>query len=735
MLKLISSKIRYKVMVSMFLLMTINSIISVVLVYENVSSSSTKITQKNLEMINTAISQSLRNAMNTGSVDIIKKAEKDARNIKGVLELKVEQSESLSKLFATNKISSNDKYVLEALNNKKEQFIESRNNNIHTMRVVKPMIATSECIFCHTNQIVGDVIGVVDLTFSMEESDEDLYGILKNNIVIATLLAWFTITVIFFLIRYISKPIESLKESIDDLTTSSNLNKTLEIKSNDEIADVAISFNNYLEYMRKIINEDKVVVKEANEVIQMAKTGFFTYKIKSSSSNEITNELKDTINNMIDELNSKLKTINTALSEFGMGNFKHSIKCNDSSGVIGSMIKATDALGNNSSELLSIIFIAGEELNKTIDVLSSASSSLSKNTQEQASSLELTAQSINDISTNIKLSVNNVNTMSKLADDVNVSANIGKKLANKTAVSMDEINNQVQSINEAITVIDQIAFQTNILSLNAAVEAATAGEAGKGFAVVAGEVRNLATRSAQAANEIKNLVENATIKTNEGKIISDEMINGYEELTSKIVQTKDMINEVSNASISQSNSISLINDSIGIIDKSIHHSAVEAKNIDELSCKVSSLSKDLLSVSNHVTYREETKNQVCDIDRTYLLNKLQLGHIKFKDSNFEKLNGNTRFTVLSHNACSLGQWILKSENNDEEYTKTANWKAMKEEHFNVHSGVQEYINLDSNTQQPDKLIQQALVVENSISKVFETLNLVKMESCKIDNKK
>ncbi len=83
---------------------------------------------------------------------------------------------------------------------------------------------------------------------------------------------------------------------------------------------------------------------------------------------------------------------------------------------------------------------------------------------------------------------------------------------------MDEINEQVNSINEAITVIDQIAFQTNILSLNAAVEAATAGEAGKGFAVVAQEVRNLAARSAEAAKEIKELVETATTKANSGKV-------------------------------------------------------------------------------------------------------------------------------------------------------------------------------------------------------------------------
>ncbi|KHF07873.1 chemotaxis protein, partial [Vibrio parahaemolyticus] len=136
-------------------------------------------------------------------------------------------------------------------------------------------------------------------------------------------------------------------------------------------------------------------------------------------------------------------------------------------------------------------------------------------------------------------------------ETVKSAAQTGYNLADKTTFSMDEINEKVSAINEAISIIDQIAFQTNILSLNAAVEAATAGEAGKGFAVVAQEVRNLASRSAEAAKEIKAIVENATSKANQGKSIATNMIGGYKELNYSISQTINLINDIQNASKEQ----------------------------------------------------------------------------------------------------------------------------------------------------------------------------------------
>jgi methyl-accepting chemotaxis protein len=715
-------------MAVMFVLLTISSLVTMILVYNNVSSSSIEVTKKNLTMLNTAIFQSLRNAMNSGDPVVIAKAEEEARNINGVERLIVAKSKPLIEMYNPGAKYTTDPEVLDVMNNKESKIIEQFEGG-HSMRMIKPMLAKQECLMCHANQKVGDVVGVLDLTFSMAEADADLEDIVMNNIIITTILGWITIIVIFFLVKYISKPIETLQDSIHALMKFSSAEQNIVVKSNDEIGEVAKSFNIYLQHVRDVMREDQHVVEEAEEVIQMAKTGFFSYKIEAKSSNRITNDLRNTINDMISELNRKLTEVNDALAEFGTGNFDHRLLDDNASGTIGSIIKATDALGNNSSELLSIIFIAGEKLDQTIDVLSKASSSLSANANQQAASLEETAAAIEEISSNIQSSVSNVNTMSTLADDVNDAAQYGKQLANQTANSMDEINTQVTAINEAITVIDQIAFQTNILSLNAAVEAATAGEAGKGFAVVAQEVRNLASRSAEAANEIKSLVENATQKAHEGKDISTKMIDGYGVLTDKISQTKDMIDQVSSSSLEQSKGIGQINDTIGMIDRNTQESATEASNIDQLASEVKHLSEGLLGVSEHVTYRQETREQVCDIDMTYYLNRLQLGHIRFKDTNFKDLSHKKQYDVVDHNSCELGKWIKEMEDKGEEFTKTPNWTEMKNHHQKVHGGVQSYVNHNAEGADSLVLVPEALEVEKSINEVFNALNVVKIENC------
>ncbi len=188
--------------------------------------------------------------------------------------------------------------------------------------------------------------------------------------------------------------------------------------------------------------------------------------------------------------------------------------------------------------------------------------------------------------------------MATYSNSVTKSAYDGEKLANQTTVAMDEINTQVNLINDAISIIDQIAFQTNILSLNAAVEAATAGEAGKGFAVVAAEVRNLANRSAEAAKEIKTIVENATKKANQGKDIATNMIDGYKQLNENINQTINLISDIEMSSKEQLSGIEQINDAVNSLDRQTQQNAAIASQTHDVAVLTDEIAKLVVSDAN-----------------------------------------------------------------------------------------------------------------------------------------
>ena len=230
-------------------------------------------------------------------------------------------------------------------------------------------------------------------------------------------------------------------------------------------------------------------------------------------------------------------------------------------------------------------------LSKNVQILSSSANS-------QAASLEQTAAALEQITGSMRNSTQNTQKMEEFAKEVTKSVKEGEELARKTTTSMDEINEQTSSINEAITVIDQIAFQTNILSLNAAVEAATAGESGKGFAVVAQEVRNLASRSAQAAKEIKSIVEAATSKANEGKQIADNMIEGYSKLNESIASTITLIEDVTTSSKEQEQGIIQINEAISTIDKQIQESAAVALETNIVAQQSHDISEQIVLEAN-----------------------------------------------------------------------------------------------------------------------------------------
>ncbi len=372
----------------------------------------------------------------------------------------------------------------------------------------------------------------------------------------------------------------------------------LDDKSTDEIGSMAKVVNDNINQTKKIIEEDRELIHEAEAIMDRVKHGWYSAYIEKSTSNKTLNGFKDNVNDMIKETKARFVEVTNILEEYAHLDYRNTLKLDsiESGGIFELLVTDINKLRDAITTMLIDNKSNGLTLDVSSNVLLNNVDMLNKNSNESAAALEETAAALEEITSNISHNTTNVVKMSTYASQLTTSANEGQELARQTTTAMNEIDTQVNAINDSIGVIDQIAFQTNILSLNAAVEAATAGEAGKGFAVVAQEVRNLASRSAEAANEIKALVENATQKANDGKKISDKMIEGYKGLNENITKTIELISDVESASKEQKVGIEQINDAITSIDQQTQQNASIASQTHDVAVQTDEIAK--LVVSN-----------------------------------------------------------------------------------------------------------------------------------------
>ena len=199
--------------------------------------------------------------------------------------------------------------------------------------------------------------------------------------------------------------------------------------------------------------------------------------------------------------------------------------------------------------------------------IASGNQDLSSRTEEQASNLQETAASLEELTATVKQNTDSAKQASQLASSASEVAARGGAVVEQVVSTMGDIQGSSNKIAEIITVIDGIAFQTNILALNAAVEAARAGEQGRGFAVVAGEVRSLAQRSAQAAREIKALINDSVQRVENGARLVNEAGVTMNEIVAQVRRVTDLIGEITSASLEQSSGISQVNDAVTHLDQ------------------------------------------------------------------------------------------------------------------------------------------------------------------------
>ena len=388
----------------------------------------------------------------------------------------------------------------------------------------------------------------------------------------------------------------SLDHFLDFISFKVNSFKPTEIKSHDELGQLLDRLNEIAIVEDGKLKADMQVMGEITITTDKVEQGIYGCRIKAKTLNPMIQTLSNTINKMIDAINRDMTQLKETLESYSEDDFRPNASIHPSLRAdMLSVMKSVNILGDKLRLNAKTNLTNGETLNSNAVAMSDSVSNVASKANQQAASLEETAAAVEEITSITRNNAENSNKMATLGSLVKNSANHGQDLANKTATSMDAINTEVTAINDAISVIDQIAFQTNILSLNAAVEAATAGEAGKGFAVVAQEVRNLASRSAEAANEIKTLVESATTKANEGKKISADMISGYETLNGHIGETIHIIEDVSSASKEQMLGIEQINDAVTMLDRVTQENASEANNVASIAGEVRTMANELVA--------------------------------------------------------------------------------------------------------------------------------------------
>jgi methyl-accepting chemotaxis protein-2 (aspartate sensor receptor) len=263
---------------------------------------------------------------------------------------------------------------------------------------------------------------------------------------------------------------------------------------------------------------------------------------------------------------------------------------------IGRLIESINIMGAGLSAVIHSVRDGAKRIATASLEIEQRNNDMSSRTESQASELAMTAATMDLFGANVNISADNARQANELALKASTVAEQGGEVVAQVVDTMRGINEASRKIRDIIQVIDGIAFQTNILALNAAVEAARAGEQGRGFAVVASEVRSLAGRSAEAAREIKTLINASVERVEQGTAQVDQAGSTMTEVVSAIKRVTDIVAEISAASFEQNDGVLQVSGSISQMDKSTQQNAALAKEMAAAASSLKSQAQELVDV-------------------------------------------------------------------------------------------------------------------------------------------
>jgi methyl-accepting chemotaxis protein len=271
-----------------------------------------------------------------------------------------------------------------------------------------------------------------------------------------------------------------------------------------------------------------------------------------------------------------------------------------------SVLAATSRMQCSLADTVEQVRRISSELSAGVDQIAQGNTELNSRTERQVSAIEQTAATMEQLGCTVKRTANNAVQASEMASNATKLAGNGGEKVEKTIDMMADISDSANKIVNIIGIIDDIAFQTNLLALNAAVEAARAGEQGRGFAVVASEVRVLAQRSAEAAQQIKSLIQSSAERVERGSKLADETGAAMGELVDVIENVARMMQELSTTNAEQSSGVAQAGKTIVTMDQATQQNATLAKRSAETSKLLQSKAEDLVQTVSFFQLAPET---------------------------------------------------------------------------------------------------------------------------------